>query len=168
MKNIRTGYISFVLLSGLLAFTNSARAGGTPDPTWVTGSADFEIWLSDSLTWDAGTLVASATLTDDSAATVSATPGVILPDTTYRVQIVLKNNGDGDSKIKESGDYVRHYNVKGSGNWAGVSPTLGNGAWMDFGANNKEGYTCTTSWDGPGSRSSSSSGRRRRWRGGAT
>ena len=157
MKNIKTAYILFIL-SGLLLFANNVRAGGTPDPTWVTGAADFEIWESSSLSWDAGTLVASATLTDDNAATVSATPGVILPDTTYRVQMVLKNNGDGDAKLKDSGDYVRHYNTKGSGNWAGTNPTLGNGAWKDFGANNQVGNTCTTSWDGDNVHITNSSG----------
>ncbi|MHC4497500.1 MAG: hypothetical protein ACYS21_00135, partial [Planctomycetota bacterium] len=148
MKSLRTGHISIVLLGSLLLFANNARAGGTPDPTWVTGAADFEIWLSDSLTWDAGTLVASATLTDNNASTVSATPRIILPDTTYRVQMVVKNDGDGDSKIEDGTSYVRHYNTKGSGNWAGTSPTLGNGAWKDFGANNKGVPDCTVSWNG--------------------
>ncbi|MHC4433415.1 MAG: hypothetical protein ACYTBS_16370, partial [Planctomycetota bacterium] len=146
MKNIRTGYISFVFLGSLLLFANNAR--GVSDPTWATGSADFEIWLSDSLTWDAGSLIASGTLTDDNGETISCTPGKILPSTTYRVQIVLGNDSAGtDLKIEDGTSYVRHYNVKGAGNWAGTSPTLGSGAWKDFGANNKDNYDCTVSWD---------------------
>ncbi|MHC4500038.1 MAG: hypothetical protein ACYS21_13095, partial [Planctomycetota bacterium] len=130
-----------------------------PDITWETGAADFEIWESSSLTWDAGTLVASASLTDDTAEIVLCDPNGIKPSTQYRVQAVLKNlSGDDDIKFKDNTDYVRHYNVKGSGNWAGTSPTLGNGAWEDFGANNKDGYTCTTSWNGNNVHITNSSG----------
>jgi hypothetical protein len=96
MKNVRTDCISFVFLGNLLSFASSARAGGTSGPTWLTGSADFEIWLSESLTWDARTLITSATLPDDNAKIMSCIPGIIRPNTACRVQPLLQNTSNGD------------------------------------------------------------------------
>jgi len=143
--------IMLFLFAGFFLLAAKAQAGGTPDPTWVTGGADFEIFSSSDLTWDAdGPAVCVATLTDDNNETVSCSSGTISADTSYRVQVVLKNDGDGDFKLDGTGNgYVDHKNVKGSGNWAGTDPpSLGGCGFNDFGSDNKAGATCAISWNG--------------------
>jgi len=106
-----------------------------PIYTWVATNG-FEIWESSSLTWDSGTLVCSATLTDTTTDTVSCSSGTISPSTQYRVQYVLTNIGPGDSRIKGADNAAEHVETIGASNWAGTSPTLGTCEFEDFEGNN--------------------------------
>jgi len=114
-----------------------------PDLSWATGSADFKIYESSSLTWGAGTLVCSGTLSDDNGSTIDCTSGAIADSTQYRVQVILKNIGTADATMA-SGDYVDHVAVKGG--WAGTSPTLGNCAFNDLDGDNTSA-TCSAAWN---------------------
>jgi len=114
-----------------------------PDLSWVTGSADVKIYASSSLTWGAGTLVCSGTLSDDNASSISCASGAIANSTQYRVQVVLKNTGGADAAMA-SGDYVDHIAVKGG--WAGTSPTLGNCAFNDLDSDNTAAI-CSAAWN---------------------
>jgi len=115
------------------------------DLTWATGATDFEIWESGSLTWDAGTLICSGTLTDDNGATVSCDSGNISPSTQYRVQTVLKNTGTSTLQMKGSSGFVDHKNVKSG--WAGASPTLGTCGFNDLGGDDGS-TTCSVAYNG--------------------
>jgi hypothetical protein len=114
-----------------------------PDLTWSTGSADFKIYQSSNLTWGAGTLVCSGTLSDDNGSTIDCDTGAIADSTQYRVQVVLDNTGTADATMA-SGDYVDHVAVKGG--WAGTSPTLGNCAFNDLDSDNTSA-TCSAAWN---------------------
>lgn len=114
-----------------------------PDPSWATGAADFEIWESSSLIWDNGTLVCSATITDNNASTVDCLSGQIKANTQHRIQAVLKDLG-GAVSMNGASDYVDHIAVKGG--FAGTSPTLGSCAFYD--ADSDDGSTtCASAWN---------------------
>ena len=115
-----------------------------PDLSWATGSADFKIYQSSSLTWDDGTLVCSGTLSDDNGSTIDCTSGTIANSTQYRVQVVLGNIGSTDATMA-SGDYVDHVAVKGG--WAGTSPTLGSCAFNDLDSDNGASPSCNAAWN---------------------
>ncbi|MGD9280419.1 MAG: hypothetical protein PVF60_05990, partial [Desulfobacterales bacterium] len=115
-----------------------------PDLSWVTGSADFKIYQSSSLTWGAGTLVCSGTLSDDNGSTIDCDAGAIANSTQYRVQVVLKNAGTADATMA-SGDYVDQIAVKSG--WAGTSPTLGNCAFNDLDSDNGVSPSCNVAWN---------------------
>jgi hypothetical protein len=116
-----------------------------PDPTWVLGSAQFDIYQSSSTTWDSGTLICSATLTDNNSSTVDCTSGTITASTQYRVQVVLKNVGAGVGHMDYGGgDIIYHKAVKAG--WAGTTPTLGTCAFNDLGADNTGITACTAAW----------------------
>ncbi len=116
----------------------------TPDLSWVTGSADFKIYQSSSLTWDAGNLVCSGTLTDDNGSTINCNYLAIVPSTQYRVQVILKNTGGGAANMNGASEYIDHKNVKAG--WAGTTPTLGNCAFYDSGSDDGS-TTCTAAWN---------------------
>src|SRR3989344_834769 len=127
-------------------YFSDALKAAVPDHTWNTGSADFEIWQSGSLTWDAGTLICGATLTDTNASTVTCSSGAIAASTQYRVQVVLKNAGTGGiTRLRTANDYVDHVAVKSG--WAGASPTLGTCGFNDIGSDNDASPTCTIAWN---------------------
>jgi CheY-like chemotaxis protein len=117
--------------------------GPAPDLTWATGSADFRIYESSSLTWGDGTLVCGGILSDDNASTIDCNAFTLDNSTQYRVQVVLKNTGTADATMA-SGDYVDHVAVKGG--WAGTSPTLGNCAFEDLDSDNTTA-TCSAAWN---------------------
>jgi hypothetical protein len=128
-----------------IAATIAVRpAAAAPDLTWSTGSADYEIYSSASLTWDAGTLVCSGTLTDNNASTIDCDSGAIADSTQYRVQVILKNSGAVNATMA-AGDWVDNENVKGG--WAGTTPTLGNCGFNDVGTDNGS-TTCTAAYSG--------------------
>jgi hypothetical protein len=114
-----------------------------PDLTWASGSADFKIYESSSLTWGAGTLVCSGTLSDDNGSTIECNSGTIANSTQYRVQVVLENTGSADATMA-SGDYVDHVAVKGG--WAGTAPTLGSCGFNDLDGDNTSA-TCSAAWN---------------------
>jgi hypothetical protein len=114
-----------------------------PAFSWATGSADFKIYQDNTLTWNAGTLVCSGTLSDENGATIDCDTGAIANSTQYRVQVILDNNGSADATMA-SGDYVDHVAVKGG--WAGTSPTLGNCAFNDLDGDNTSA-TCSAAWN---------------------
>lgn len=124
----------------------TTATAGAADLTWVTGAADFEIWESSSLTWDAGTLKCGGTLTDDNAATVSCSSANINHSTQYRVQVVLKNSGSSDATMDGSSEYIDHKNIKGG--WAGTSPTLGTCDFNDLGSDDTATTACTAAYNG--------------------
>ena len=133
---------------------NFAMAASDPDPSWATGVADFEIWAgatagdNASLTWDNGTLVCGATLIDDNATTVICSSGDINASQTYRVQSILLNAIDRTIlSFDTTGEYVDHVAVKGSGNWAGTSPTLGTCDFQDIDVNDAS-PVCSAAWSG--------------------
>ncbi len=97
------------------------------DLSWDTGLADFEIWAGATATtdavntWDDGTLICSASLTDDNNRV--STCGSINKNQKYRVQAVLANvNGTAATIAVGDGDFVDHVNVATF--WAGTSPTI--------------------------------------------
>ncbi|MBI4090482.1 MAG: hypothetical protein HY422_00490 [Candidatus Komeilibacteria bacterium] len=127
-------------------YFSDALKAAVPDHTWDTSSADFEIWQSSSLTWDAGTLICGATLTDTNASTVSCSSGSIAASTQYRVQAILKNAGTGGiTRLRTADDYVDHVVVKGG--WAGANPTLGTCGFNDIGSDNDASPTCAIAWN---------------------
>jgi hypothetical protein len=117
-----------------------------PDLTWATGSADFEIWRSSSLTWDADSLVCGGTLTDDNGSTINCNYLAVVPSTQYRVQMVLKNAGTGNANMDGILEYVQFINIKGSSYWAGSNPTMGNCGFQDLGSDDTGSTACTLSW----------------------
>ncbi|MBT8331843.1 MAG: hypothetical protein KJP06_05890, partial [Deltaproteobacteria bacterium] len=119
------------------------EAQTVPDLSWSTGSADFKIYQSGSLSWGTGTLVCSGTLSDDNGSSISCSSGAIANSTQYRVQVVLDNAGTADATMA-SGDYVDHVAVKGG--WAGTSPTLGSCAFNDLDSDNTAA-TCSAAWN---------------------
>lgn len=125
-------------------YGNTVADISVQDLTWVTGAADFEIWQSASLTWDAGTLVCSGALTDANADTISCSSGSVANSTQYRVQVVLKNTGGSTSKMKGASDFVDHVAVKAG--WAGTNPTLGTCGFNDLGSDNGS-TTCTVAYN---------------------
>lgn len=135
-QTLNFGAISAVSLDSLYP--------STPNMTWATGAADFEIWESGSLTWDAGTQICSGTLTDDNAATITCNSGKISPSTQYRIQMELDNAGDGAANMNGAGDYVDHVNVKAG--WAGTNPTLGTCGFNDNDADDGS-TTCTVAFN---------------------
>ncbi|MDP3900842.1 MAG: hypothetical protein Q8Q38_00665 [bacterium] len=117
-----------------------------PDLTWATGAADFEIFTSSSLTWDAGgPAVCSGTLTDTNADTISCSSGSVANSTQYRVQAVLKNVG-GIARMISTPEYVDHKNVKAG--WAGTNPTLGTCGFNDFGLDDDVSVVCILAYVG--------------------
>ena len=118
------------------------------DLSWSTGSADFEIWTSSSLTWDAGTLLCSGTLTDTNTDTVSCSSGSVAASTQYRVQILLKNSGAATSTMASTtSNYIEHKSIKGASSWAGSNPTLGTCGFKDI--DSDDGSTaCALNWSG--------------------
>lgn len=113
------------------------------DPTWITGGADFKIYQSASLTWGAGTLICSGTLTDTNGDTISCSSGTVANSTQYRVDVLLKNAGTGIAKMAGSGEYVDHKFVKAG--WAGTAPTLGSCAFYDANSDDTAA-SCTAAW----------------------
>lgn len=127
-------------------YFSDALKSSIPDHTWNTGSPDFEIWQSASLTWDAGTLICGGTLTDTNGDTVSCSSSSIAASTQYRVQVVLKNAAaDGITRLRTADDYVDHVAVKGG--WAGSSPTLGTCGFNDIGSDDDASPTCSVAWN---------------------
>jgi hypothetical protein len=113
------------------------------DLTWVTGSADFKIYESGSLSWGTGTLICSGTLTDDNAGTIPCSSGSFANSTQYRVDVLLKDVG-AQVNMNGAGDYVDHIAVKGG--FSGTNPTLGNCAFYDVETDNGS-TTCTAAWN---------------------
>jgi len=122
----------------------SGLAVTAPDLTWNTGAADFKIYQSSSLTWGAGTLICSGTLTDTNADTITCSGGSVANSTQYRVDVLLKNVGSGAANMQGVSDYVDHKNVKTG--WAGTSPTLGSCAFYDVSADDGV-TTCSAAWN---------------------
>ncbi len=118
-------------------------SGPLPDLSWSTGSADFRIYQSSSLTWGDGTLVCGGILTDTNGDIKDCNAFTIDNSTQYRVQVVLKNTGANDARM-DAGDYVDHVAVKGG--WAGTSPTLGNCGFYDLDSDNTAA-TCSAAWN---------------------
>lgn len=113
-----------------------------PDLTWATASADFDIYQSSSSTWNAGTLICSATLTDNNASTVECTSGTISASTAYRIDVILKNAGNGAAHMDTGSDTVVFANVIGG--WAGTSPTIGACSFKDLDTDNTGSPSCVT------------------------
>ena len=114
------------------------------DLSWVTGDVNFKIYQSSSLTWGAGTLVCSGTLTDDNTQTITCSGGSIQPNTQYRVDVLLKNVGETSAGMQGTSEYVDHKFVKGG--WAGSNPTLGSCDFYDAGGDDYF-YSCSVTWN---------------------
>lgn len=115
------------------------------DLSWNTGSADFEIFNSSSLTWDAGTSVCSGSLTDLAQNTISCSSGSVSGSTSYRVQVTLDNIGTTNVLMNGSTEFIDYKNIKAG--WAGTSPTLGTCGFYDIDADNGS-TTCSVAWSG--------------------
>jgi hypothetical protein len=126
-----------------------------PNPTWITGGADFKIYAGATaaddavLTWGNGTAVCSATLTDTNGSTVSCDSGSINANQTYRVQMLIANAGSWSTVLAMQGatEFVDHYYVKGSNYWAGDTPTLGTCEFNDSDSDNTGSPTCSLAWN---------------------
>lgn len=115
------------------------------DPSWTTGTDNFRIYQSSSLTWGAGTLVCAGTLTDNNASTINCGDYHVATSTQYRIEVELENEG-GTLLGMGSGDYVDHKLVKNG--WAGANPTLGNCDVNDFGSDDDGLAGCAVSFNG--------------------
>lgn len=144
---IATGCFVDLVPSWVGHFSLVHRALAVADPSWNTAATDFEIWESSSLTWDAGTLVCGAALTDNNASNAECSSALVKASTTYRVQVVMKNAGTPQpfSMVGGSASFVDFVNVLGGGagvhNWASIddpvtAASLGSCAFNDIGANN--------------------------------
>ncbi len=132
MKIVIKLLIFFVALGVIFIVSSQPALAKSSDATWVTGVADFEIWDSSTLSWDADSLVCSAQLTDDNAQTIGCTGGVLATSHTYRIQVVVKE-GPGETNAlegKNTTSYVGHMATKGG--WAGTNPTPGSCGYNDF------------------------------------
>ncbi|MBI4009696.1 MAG: hypothetical protein HY361_00680 [Candidatus Aenigmarchaeota archaeon] len=119
-----------------------------PDPTWNTGNHDFSIWTTDtSLTWNSGTKVCEANLTDGNSQIVDCIMGGILPNINYRVQFVLKNNETAQGNISiDDEQLLWNLKVRDDIHWAGFNSTLGSCAFNDLGSD--DGNTiCEATFD---------------------
>jgi hypothetical protein len=115
----------------------------TPDLTWATDAADFEIWRSSNLTWDTGSLACGGALTDDNGSTINCNYLAVVPSTQYRVQMVLKNSGLGMATFDGILNYAVHMNMKGSSYWTGSNPTVGGCAFYDINGDDVGATSCT-------------------------
>ena len=118
------------------------------DLTWATSTANFEIYQSGVLTWDAGTKICGGTLSDDNTGTISCTSGSVAANTEYRIQIELDNIGTSTLGMSGASEYVDHVAVKGG--WAGTTPSIGSAtdcAFADWGADDGS-TTCNVALSG--------------------
>ena len=105
-----------------------------PEPSWETGYFNFTIWESDDLSWNSGTRVCEANLTDDKTATVNCSGLGVDSNKSYRVQMILKNNDSSTTDILFNGsEYVWHMNVKLNDYWSGSDSVLSGCGFGDFG-----------------------------------
>lgn len=126
-------------------FGNTIADISAADLTYTLGSANFLIYQSSALTWGAGTLACTGTLTDTNGDTINCTDGAgINGSTQYRVDVQLKNTGGTTLKMNGASDYVDNIAVKAG--WAGSNPTLGNCAFSDDGSDNGS-TTCTAAYN---------------------
>ncbi|MDO8716238.1 MAG: hypothetical protein Q7J73_05460, partial [Dehalococcoidales bacterium] len=109
------------------------------DLSWVTSSAAFKIYQSGSLSWNAGTLKCSGTLTDDNNSTVSCSGGTISPSTQYRVDVQLMNTAPVAASMQGTGDAVALKNI--TGGWGGTTPLFNDAAFYDPASGGVDGAT---------------------------
>ncbi len=109
---------------------------------WTTTNS-FKIYESGSLTLGAGTIICQVTLSNGGGPNDCS--GNLDVSTQYRVEVILKE--EATTKSMTSSETVTHYNVNGSGGWAGTGPTLGNCKFSDTGGDDTNS-NCVVGWSG--------------------
>jgi len=141
-KVFRTAILFALFVSaGFLLFPDEADATAA-DGTWVVTDG-FDIFESSSLTWDAdGPAVCTATLTDVDAFTATCSSGSVASDTTYRVQVILKNETGSNNMSSNNG--IVHRNVVWAGGDGATITNSTDCAFNDFGTDDGT-ITCAVS-----------------------